>query len=573
MNNKKAYLFAFFITFGFLAVILRIIQFQVIQKDELYQYIQKQYFSEENILLPRGTIFDSKGKFVAVSIPTITVFVIPKYIKDKDTVARELSRIIKIPEENIRDVLYHRKNYTILATNLDKSIKPQLLKLRSDLKEWNIGILENHKRFYPYNEIAGSTVGFTSKKTGIGLEGLEYLLNDKLGGGNVKLSFLKDATGNPITIENLNITKNNLNAVLTIDINLQYMAEEALKQLIEERNPKEAAVLIMNPYTGDIVAVATYPNYDPNNYEKYDNHKNIVFQNSYEIGSLTKPFILAEAIDEGKVDLNEIIDCQNGAIEIDGIRIKDHKKFGLLTPIQIIQHSSNVGTIKIALRLEPMKVYEKLKSLGFGKSTNTFPGETSGKLKVDLRPVNIAYTSIGQSWTASIIQVAVAYSAIANGGYRVKPRLVKGFTDDAGNYVEINNPKIEEKVLSDKSVKILKEILPLVVEEGTARSGKSSFFTIGGKTGTAQKYDPAIKALSHEKYYTWFAGFFPISNPKFVIVVFANEPKKVFEWEHIGGGSVSSTVMKDLIDRVMYYYKEKPDKPTYQNISLSAEQH
>ncbi len=572
MNESKTYfIFGLFIL-AFLLSFWRILQIQIFDRDKYQKYIESQYYQQEEVLLPRGTIFDRNGKFTAISVPTLSVYVIPKYIKDKDNVAKQLSLILKIPYENIRKILYERKNYTVIATNVDKSLRPQLEKLRSDLKEWNIGILDSSVRFYPFGATAGSTIGFVSRKTGLGLEGMEYQLNDYLGGGKAKLTFLKDARGELVSIEDANINKKTYNAVLTIDMNVQYIAQESLMELVKERDPLEAAVLIMNPYTGEILAAATYPNYDPNNYEMYKNRKNIIFQHAYEVGSVAKPIFLAEAIDEGKVNLNEIIDCQNGAIYVDGVKIKDHKRFGLLTPIQIIQHSSNVGAIKIALRLDPKAVYKKLRDMGFGQKTGIFPGEASGLLREDYRPVNIAYASIGQNWTATPLQVGVAYSAFANGGYIVKPMILKGLTDESGNYVKIFEPQVVKKALSDESIQKLKPILQLVVEDGTAKSGKSDFFTIGGKTGTAQKYDPQIKALSNSKWYTWFAGFFPVEKPLFTVVIFANEPKPKFAGEHIGGGGVSATVLKNLVDRIMFYYKQKPDKVKKLDNSLSSEQ-
>lgn len=572
MNEFRTYFVLGVFTLAFFLAFGRILQVQIFEREQFQKYIENQYYQIQEVLLPRGTIFDRNGKFTAISVPTLSVYVIPKYIKDKENVAKQLSLLLKIPYENLRKVLYERKNYTVIATNVDKSLKPQLEKLRSDLKEWNIGIIDSSMRFYPFGSTAGSTIGCVSKKTGKGLEGMEYALDDYLGGGIAKLRFLKDARGNLVAIENADITKKTYNAVLTIDMNVQYIAEEALMELVQERNPLEAAVLIMNPYTGEILAAATYPNYDPNHYESYKIRRNIIFQNAYEVGSVAKPIILAEAIDEKKVDLNEIIDCQNGAIYVDGVRIKDHKRFGLLTPVQIIQHSSNVGAIKIALRLDPKSVYKKFRDLGFGQKTGIFPGEASGFLREDYRPVNIAYAAIGQNWTATPLQVAVAYSAFANGGYLVKPMILKGLTDDTGNYVKIFQPQVVKKVLSDESVMKIKPILKLVVEDGTAKSGKSDFFTIGGKTGTAQKYDPAIKALSNSKWYTWFAGFFPVEKPLFTVVVFANEPKPKFPGEHIGGGGVSATVLKNLVDRIMFYYKQKPDKVPTSDNSLSSVQ-
>ncbi len=560
MNKTRVYFFSGLIVIGLLLVVIRLAYFQIYKREDFLTYIKKQYYTKENIVLPRGTIFDSNGKILSISVPTISIYAIPKYIENKKEVAQNLSKILKIPEQTLLRKLYNHKRYVVLAENVDKSLKKRIQNLKKTLKEWNIGIIESSIRYYPLKSVAGSTIGFVSKKEGIGLEGLEYKFNKILGGGVGKILLMKDASGNPFTIENQVKKIDTKNLILTIDSNIQYIAEEVLKQFVRERRPKEAAIIIMNPFTGEILANATYPTYDPNRYWLYKNHKNITFHNAYEPGSLVKPFVLAEAIDEGVVNFNKKYYCGEGKIIVDGKKIRDHKKFKMLTPEEIIIHSSNVGAIKIALKLDPKKFYKKLFRLGFGKSTKTFPGEASGILKPDYRPVQIAYASIGQSWTATPIQIATAYSAIANGGYLIKPRIVKEIVDPITGEKKILKKEILGKVLSDKSLKKLREVLINVVEVGTAKKGKSKYFTIAGKTGTAQKYDPKIRALSSEKFYTWFAGYFPAENPKFTVVIFANEPQKIKKWERIGGGSVSSPVLKALVDRLMFYIKERPDK-------------
>lgn len=561
MEKRNVIVIAFVVVFVFAGIIARMVELQLINQQHYLKIAKNQYYITEQVFLPRGVIYDRNGKFIAISIPKLALYVIPKYIKDKEKTAKALSEFLGIPYQEVLSILKNRNEYTVLANDLDIKLKPRIMKLRADLKEWNIGVVESNLRFYPNNQIAGSTVGCVSRKTGKGLEGVEFLLDDYLGGGQAKFVFLKDARGNPVAIEKVDLGKISYHAVLTIDLNIQYIAEEALQELVDTRQPLEAGVLIMNPKTGEILAAASYPNYNPNEYYKYAVRKNINFQHAYEVGSLAKPFVLAQAVEEGKVRMNEVIDCQNGAIEVDGVRIKDHKRFGLFTPVQIIQHSSNVGTIKIALRLDPKRFYQKLTSLGFGRKYNIFPGEASGFVRPDYRPVNIAYASIGQNWTATPLQIAVAYSVFANGGYLVKPILVKGLTDSAGRFVWYNQPKIEKQVFSREAVETVIPSMVEVVENGTAKGGKSEFFTIAGKTGTAQKYDPAIRALSNSKWYTWFAGFFPVSDPQFTVVIFANEPKPKFPGEHIGGGGVSADVLRDIVDRIMFYQKHKPDKP------------
>ncbi|MCX7738350.1 MAG: penicillin-binding protein 2 [Hydrogenothermaceae bacterium] len=560
MERRRVFIILFLFTVVFIAIILRILELQWLNQEHYLKLAKNQYYTSEEIFLPRGIIYDRNGKFIAISVPKLAVWVVPKYIKDKEATAKGLSNILGIPYEKLLNILNSRRNYTVVANDVDIQIKPKLLKLRSDLKEWNIGITENNIRFYPNNQIAGSTIGCVSRKTGKGLDGIEYLLDNYLGGGQAKFIFLKDAKGNPITIEKANVEKLSYHAVLTIDINIQYIAEEALNELVFHRDPLEASILILDPKTGEILASATYPNYDPNSYYKYRIRKNINFQHAYEVGSLAKPFILAQAVEERKVNMNETIDCLNGAIDVDGVKIRDHKRFGILNPVRIIQHSSNVGAIKIALRLDGKRFIEKLKMLGFGEKHDIFPGEASGLVKLNNRPVDIAYGSIGQNWTATPLQIAIAYSVFANGGYRVKPILVKGLVDSSGKFVWYNKPKVDRQIFSKDVVDTVIPSMVEVIENGTAKAGKSNYFTVAGKTGTAQKYDPAIRALSNSKWYTWFAGFFPVSDPKFVVVIFANEPKPKYLGEHIGGGGVSADVLKLIVDRIMFYYKQKPDK-------------
>ncbi|WP_456382201.1 peptidoglycan D,D-transpeptidase FtsI family protein [Persephonella sp.] len=560
MVRSKVYILAGLIVAGFLLVVLRLAYFQIINRDEFLAYIEKQYKAREKVILPRGTIYDRNGRILSISVPTIDIFAVTRYIKDRHTLARELSRIINVPYPVLIRKLSSGKNYVVLATGIDKSLKERLLNLRRQLEEWNLGIIESSRRYYPLNQIGGTTIGFVSKVTGKGMEGLELKYDKKLGGGTGDIYLMKDALGNPFTIEKNISSEETFDIKLTIDSNIQYIAETVLAEFVRERRPKEALILIVDPNDGRIIANATYPNYNPNRYWKYRSHRNITFHSAYEPGSLAKPFILAEAVDEGRIDLNKEYYCGEGKIIVDGIRIRDHKKFKYLTPEDIIVFSSNVGAIEIALKLDPEKMYRKLHTLGFGSSTKTFPGEASGILRDDKRPVEIAYAAIGQNWTATAIQIAMAYSAIANGGYLLKPRFVEEFINRETGEIIKPEKEVIGRVLSEKSVRILQEVLKMVVERGTARKGKSEYFTIAGKTGTAQKYDPAIKALSTEKYYTWFAGYFPAEKPKFTVVIFANEPQKIKKWERIGGGSVSAPVLKKLVNRIMFYYKEKPDK-------------
>ena len=566
MNERRIiFVFSIFII-GFLVVIFRLIELQTKDREILEELIRKQYIKEQKVILPRGTIYDSKKNILAISIPKLTVFVIPKYIKNKKKVAKELSKVLKISETAILNKLNRYKNYVVISDNVDKSLKKEIERIRYRLKEWNIGILDNSKRFYPFNDLAGTTIGFVNRITGKGAEGLEYKYNNILGGGIKKIRFIADATGKPLHIIDKidDISKSN-DIVLSIDSNIQHIAEEILEKYVKLRKPKGALILIVDPYTGDIVANATYPNYNPNEYWKYRIRRNITFQDAYEPGSLAKPFVLAKAIESRNIDLDKKYFCEWGKIIIDGVRIKDHSPFGNLTVRDIIVHSSNVGIIKIALEEDPKELYDLFFRLGFGKSTGTFPAETSGRLKRNYQPVNIAYLSIGQSWTASPIQIAMAYSVIANGGLLMKPRILKKIINKKNGEIKEVEPVVVRKVLRKETTDILKGVLLDVVERGTAKRGKSKFYSIAGKTGTAQKYDKKLKRLSTDKYYTWFAGFFPVVKPKYTIVIFFDEPQKLYEDEKIGGGTVSAPILKDLVDRIMFYKKVKPDKAQLQS--------
>ena len=562
MDKKRTIFVSVILLIGFAFVLIKLVLLQTIEKEKIEKLIEKQYYTKEYVILPRGTIYDKNGKILGISIPKLTVYAIPKYIKNKERVSKELSKILKLPEEYILRKLTRHRNYVIISDNVDRDLKKRIEKIRRELKEWNIGILDNSKRIYPFNNLAGSTIGFVSRTEGKGVAGLEYKYNDFLGGGKGKILLFKDASGNPITIIDKEYFSKNYNDIyISIDSNIQYIAEQVLKKYVELRKPLEALILIVDPYTGEIVANATYPNYNPNVYWKFPNHKNIAFQNAYEPGSLVKPFILGMAMEKGLIDFSKKYNCEYGKIVIDGVEIKDHSPFGQLSPVDIIVYSSNIGIIKIALEMDADYIYSRLKELGFGKSTKTFPAEASGLLNTRLKnPVNIAYASIGQSWTATPLQIAMAYSVIANGGYLPEPKVLYKVVDKKTGDEKYTEVKYRRQVFSKDTVDKLKFILMQVVERGTAKRGKSEYFTIAGKTGTAQKYDPETKSLSSDKYYTWFAGFFPVYNPKYVVVIFFNEPKKIKENEILGGGSVSAPVLKDLVDRLMFYKKIKPDK-------------
>ena len=533
----------------FLVVIINLLRIQVIEGKAYVEKVAEKFpkVKVENIPLYRGAILDRNGKEIAVSIPTISVYAFPRLINNRDELIMRLSAVLNVPEKDIAQRVNSDKKFVWIAQNLEKEYTNLVLRvIRETDNVHAIGIQEDFKRFYPHGHLASNTLGFVGKD-GDGLEGLEYAFNDMLKGRVVKKFFF---AGGKMALEPYEEESLKTDDVrTTLDIGVQTLVEDVRDQIVKTWNPKRVAILVMDVENGDILAITTYPYYNPNEYWKYKrwHMRNYTVTDIFEPGSTVKPFFIGYAMDKGYVKENYATDIGK-YIEVYGRYVKDVHEYKYLTIDQILVKSSNIGTIKIAKYMSRKDVEELFKLLHMDASFGVLPGEAKPKLPHFGYPANILYASIGQGFAINLLNLCAAYVALATNKI-VKPRIA----------LHENPQVIRERVFSDRTFAWLKKNLINVVEEGTARLAKSDYFYIAGKTGTSQKFDFEAGKYSREKLVTYFVGFFPATNPRFVAGIMVDEPKGPNPY----GGTVPAPYFRELVERVAAYYRLQPDKPGY----------
>ena len=434
-----------------------------------------------------------------------------------------------------------------------------------------VGYAVEYEREYPY-AVASQVVGVCNKE-GEGLSGLEYLLDKEkiISGKEISLEGRKDTYGN-VYLGGSNAFRflskeKGKNVVITIDGNLQYIFESILKKYALKWHPKFINAVLMDVKTGDVLAAATYPFYQygekrGKNFTDLMNPRFIT--TPYEPGSVMKPIVLAAALSEGLININTVIPCPaNYKVGNKVFHNEFHGKDVKIRAWEVIEYSDNVGIIQIAQKLGKEKLYEYLKKFGFGRKTGIhLPGENGGSLRDwrEWRDVEFATLSFGHFITTTTLQLAAAYAALVNGGYYVKPRILKALADDKFNVIKVY-PVKKERIIPESVSKTMRRVLTMVVEGGTGTEAKMENFYLGGKTGTALVFNKKIGAYDKSKITASFVGAFPMTSPKYVIAVTVYEPKvkKNMLW----ASKIAVPIFRDLAERTLLYERIEPDKKSY----------
>jgi cell division protein FtsI (penicillin-binding protein 3) len=526
---------------------------------------RKQGFSQsqknEKLMAIRGNIYDRHNKILTNNIIHYSIGVHPSKVKDKVKFANLIANSTDRNVKYYLDKLSSKSDFIYLERNL------RLPKVKSILNEKITGLVieRESRRSYPHSNLASQIIGFTDVDD-VGLIGIEKEYNKQLSGkhGWVVKQVNGKGRSQYKTSFPMKAPIDGANIQLTIDLEYQSILEEELGRRIKEASAKSAMGILMNPQTGAILAMASLPSYDPNNpmSSPIENQKNKIITDQFEPGSTYKVVAATAAIATKTVSLYDEFFCEDGQFTIAGKTISDHEKFGLLTFPQIIAHSSNVGTIKIAQKLGKNSLYKFSRDFGFGNITGIrFPGETKGILRktADWTEISLAEISIGYEVAVSALQMASAYSAIANGGYLLKPRLVKQILSYNGKILFEENPEVIRKIAEPSTMSSLKSILTQVVQKGTGKKAGIKGWSVAGKTGTAHK---VIDGAYSDKYISNFAGFFPANNPQIVGVIILDEPKYGLHWGGYGAAPVFRRIMQRIInmdDSIQYH------KPIFQN--------
>jgi cell division protein FtsI/penicillin-binding protein 2 len=537
------------------AVFGRLAYLQLFRYSEYYSRAQHQQRLIVDVGASRAEIFDRNMNPLAMSVPVDSAFAVPSEIADPDMVARLIGKVLEVPADDIATKIASSHSFAWIARKLppEKADRIAALNLRG------IYFQREGGRFYPKRDLAAHVLGYVDIDEK-GLGGIEYSLDDSIRSKPGKMLILADAHRRWYD-SNDKAPDTGTSVVLTLDEKIQYIAEKELAQAMHETGAKTGTVIVENPNSGELLAVANWPTFNPNAAKDSppDARVDRAASALYEPGSVFKIVTLSAAIDQGVTNPDEVVDCQNGAIYIAGHRIRDHKAYGLLTVSQILAYSSDVGAIKVGLRLGAPKFYDYIRDFGFGQPTGVdLPGESRGKLRrlENWTPVSVGSISMGQEVGVTPLQMISAVSAMANGGLIVRPHVIREFRH--GN--QITEPaeaqQLPRRVIKETTAASMRRMLEGVVLEGTGKKAKLDGYTSAGKTGTAQKYDPDTGRYSTHDLIASFVGFAPLNTPAITIYVQLDSPAGAHE-----GGQVAAPVFKRVAQQVLAYLDVPRDVP------------
>lgn len=546
-GNRRLYLFAGILFLWVGAIGARLVYLQIVRYGDFMQRATRQQQRTIEVTPSRGVVYDRNGRELAMSVMVDSVFAVPSEVPDQVTASHLLAGVLRDDPREILARLQSSRNFAWIARKVDSDTSARIRSLNLH----GIYFQKEPKRFYPKNELAAQVLGYVGLDDE-GLAGIEREYQDQLKGRAGKKLISVDAHRRSLGGTERPPEPGD-NIVLTIDENIQYIAERELEQAMADTHAAAGTVIVENPRTGEVLALANRPTFNPNTGEvKPAELQDRAVSDIYEPGSTFKLVTISAALQEGLVRPDEVIDCQMGSIVIAGMRIRDHKAYGDLTVSEILQHSSDVGAIKIGLRLGDDKFYQYIRSYGFGSKTDIeLPGETRGITKPVSRwsKVSIGAISMGQEIGVSPIQLVSMVATIANNGLYTSPRIIAGVTQPhVGRETIVFHPGPQHRVTSQLVAVEMKKMMENVVLNGTGRRAMLDGYTVAGKTGTAQKADPATGAYSKSHYVASFTGFTPVNDPAVAILVVLDSPVGPHE-----GGQVSAPVFKRIAQQVLAY--------------------
>jgi cell division protein FtsI (penicillin-binding protein 3) len=550
-NTKLKIIYLIFV-FSFSCVVFKAFQIQVLDKDDLILRSNNQIFREVKVYPRRGHIYDRNGSPLAINIQTYSIFTIPQDVSDQVATYRSLAKIIPdLTYDQIRKKVSNRTRFTWIARKIE--LASESVEKIKDLP--GVYIEAVPKRLYPNRETLGQLLGFVGLDN-IGLSGVEFLFDKELRGEPHVIRYVRDNKGRPIKFESREVGSNAKDIHLTVDKDLQAIAEAAIRDVVIEFEADSAGIGIMDPMTGEILAIANYPSFDPNNVKgSSDKNRRLSFvTDPFEPGSTLKTLTIASAFENKIARPDTNFFCEQGRFRVGNHVITEaesNSRFEWLSVEDILRHSSNIGTTKIAFDLKYPMLKKTLNDFGIGVRTGVeIPGESRGILtdSENISPLTLSNISFGQGVAATGLQMLRSYAVIANGGYLVNPTILKT-TDE----------KIKKRIISQETADEIKRILVRAVDEGTGRNARVENFVIAGKTSTAQRVSPQG---GYEGYVPGFIGFPVGVNHPFVISVYVNNPKSSKYY----GNIVASPVFKKVAEYLLYKNKE------YININLAEDE-
>ncbi len=552
----RVYAVACTILLGLGAVLARAFQLQVIEGPRLRQIAANGIQGEVKLPPSRGSIYDRDGHELAVSVDVKSIYADPLYTRDRGKAARELGRVLNEPEKNILELLESKGRFVWIK----RKVPSHTAQLAASLDIDGIGVISETKRFFPGKEVGAHLIGFVGSD-GQGLEGIERKYDDYLKGPRETIMQMRDARRRTFAVSRPDTTGRKCHDIyLTVDEGIQYKAQAALRAAVERFKAKGGTCVVMNPQSGEILAMAVVPEYNPNSFRRHGpaEWRNRAVTDVFEPGSTIKPFILAAALNEGVVTPATPFYCEQGSYRVGGNTVHDTHEHETLTASEVVIHSSNIGAIKLGRTLGHRAVVRYLKKFGFGADTGSgILGERKGYVRdADTnRAIEQATLCFGQGMTATTLQLAVATASLANGGVLMKPYVVARIVDEDGRVVLENRPRVVRRVISPSVAGTVSAIMEGVVSaEGTAPQAAIEGYRVAGKTGTSQKVDPETRAYSKSKYVAAFVGFAPLHSPRLLIAVAIDEPKGSYY-----GGVVAAPAFKELGSWALAHLRISPE--------------
>jgi cell division protein FtsI (penicillin-binding protein 3) len=549
--SHRLYCLAAFFLFWFLAIAARLVWLQLVDYGEYTQRAARQQQRSIEVSPVRGNIYDRNGNELAMTVNVDSIFAVPSEIPDISGTARLLGRILKTDPVEIENRMRASHAFAWVARKIDNNLSSRVRAL--NLK--GIYFQKESKRFYPKRELAAQVLGYVGMDDE-GLGGIEREYETHLAGKPGKMLITMDARRrwfgrvekNPDPGDNL---------VLTLDEKIQYIAERELERAMEETHAEAGTAIVQNPHTGEILALANRPTFDPNDLKDAEpkSLRDRAVSDVYEPGSTFKVVTLSAALEEKLARPDDVIDCQMGSIVVNGLRIHDHKAYGDLTVAQILEKSSDVGAIKLALRLGDERFDRYIRAFGFGSQTGIeLPAETRGLTKPVSRwsKVSIGAISMGQEIGVSPVQLISMMSTIANDGVYIPARIVAGTTPPRSTPQLIAfHPALGRRVISPLTAARMKSMMEGVVLRGTGKKAILDGYSSAGKTGTAQKIDPATGRYSHRQHIASFGGFAPVNDPAVTVLVVLDSPAGGYPRD--GGGEAAAPVFARIAQQVLAY--------------------
>ncbi|HET8647043.1 MAG TPA: penicillin-binding protein 2, partial [Vicinamibacteria bacterium] len=501
-----------------LIVLSRLVQLQLFGREAFVRQAARQSERTINLDPRRGPILDRKRRPLAVSVDADSIYAVPQEVDDPQRTAAALARALGLDAAGRKDLVATLQKSRAFVW-VRRKVDPATTAAVRELQLPGVGFLTENRRYYPKRELGAQVLGWVGLDN-TGMSGVEYSYDDLIRGRAAKVTVHIDARRRPVGHTEKPSTDGHT-VVLTVDESLQYAAERELERSVAETASIAGTVLVMDPHTGEILAMANRPGFNPNRFASYSSARwrNRAVTDAYEPGSVFKVVTAAAALQEKVVDPEEVIDCGHGSIEVAGTVINDHAVFDQLTFRDVMAHSSDVGVIRVAQRLGRENFHRYIREFGFGAPTGVdLPGESGGLLRPPARwsALSLPSLSFGQELGVTPLQMTVAMAAVANGGYLMRPYVVRQVEDAGGQVVRSAQPVAVRRVLEQQTAEVLTRVLRSVVEGGTGRRAAIPGYVVAGKTGTAQKVD-ASGRYSMIDHVSSFVGYVPASRPALVI--------------------------------------------------------